>query len=281
MVDTPKQNNDEERKDAVKDNPLEKQPKRPCRRRSKFRLGKNSNNSARKNNTLVDSKGNDDHMDPVMEQDEPADGEHSTELLSDHDNAESKAHQPVSGEENNPDDDAHIIPERHLEQENLHRRLIATVRILKKQKQRLKAAQNTLNRRWNKVLDTEEKYGSNRHTKSYPKRKLLPEFDDEALEPTQLENKTANQPDRPPRGCDRAANDDVYKSAHDLREDLHKKAGLTRSIYGPRKRVPAQNHHRPNDYTDRIIVQNQNQTIQLSETPNTKAPHTPYASQTK
>ena len=108
------------------------------------------------------------------------------------------------------------------------------------------------------MLDTEEKYGGNRHTKSYPKRKLLPEFDDEALEPTRPENKTADQPDRPPRGRDRAANDDILKSAHDLREDLHKKAGLTRSIYRPRKRVPAQNHRRPNDYTNRIIVWNQN-----------------------
>ena len=40
------------------------------------------------------------------------------------------------------------------------------------------------------MLDTEEKYGGSHHTKSYPKRKLLPEFDDEALELTQLKNKT-------------------------------------------------------------------------------------------
>ena len=99
----------------------------------------------------------------------------------------------MSREENSPDDDAHIIPERHLELENLHRRLIATARSLKKQKQRLKAAQNTLNSRWNKVLDTKEKYGGSRHTKSYPKCKLLPEFDDEALEHTQPKNKTANR----------------------------------------------------------------------------------------
>ena len=124
-------------------------------------------------------------MDPATEQDEPADGEHSTKPLSDHGDAEDKAHQPLSGEENSPDDDAHIIPERHLEQENLHRRLIATARSLKKQKQRLKAAQNTLNSRWNKVLYNEEKYDGSYHTKSYPKRKLLPEFDDEAVEPTQ------------------------------------------------------------------------------------------------
>ena len=197
-------------------------------------------------------------MNPAVEQGEPADGEHSTEPLSGHDDPEGKTHQPVSGDMNSPDSDAHIIPERHMEQENLHKRLIETARSFKKHKQRLKTAQNTLNSRWNKVLNTEEKYSGNRRTKSYPKRKLLPEFDDEALEPTQPENKTADQLDRPPRGRDRAANDDVHKSTHDLHEDLHKKAGLTRSIYGPRKRVPTQNHHRPNDYTDRIMVQNQN-----------------------
>ena len=147
MVDTPKENNDEERKDAARDSSLEKQPKRRRRRRPKSRLGKNSDNSARKNNTPVDPRGNNDHTDPATEQDEPADSEHSTEPLSDHGDAEDKAHQPLSGEENSPDDDAHIIPERHLEQEDSHRRLIATARSLKKQKQRLKAAQNTLNSR--------------------------------------------------------------------------------------------------------------------------------------
>ena len=140
MVDTPKENNDEERKDAAKDSSLEKQPKRRCRRRSKPRLGKDSGNSARKNNTPVDSKGNDDHMDPAMEQDEPADGEHSTEPLSDHDDAEGKTHQPASGEEDSLDDDAFIIPEKCLEQEHLHKRLMDTVSSLKKHKQRLKAA---------------------------------------------------------------------------------------------------------------------------------------------
>ena len=65
-------------------------------------------------------------MDPAIEQDERADGEHSTEPLSHHGDTKGKAHQPVFGEENSPDDNAHIIPERHLEQEDLHRRLIAT-----------------------------------------------------------------------------------------------------------------------------------------------------------
>ena len=93
-------------------------------------------------------------MDPAVEQDAPGDSEHSPEPMSDDGDPEGKTHQPVSGEENSPDDDALIIPEKQLEQENLHRRLIATARSLKKQKQRLKAAQDTLNHRWNKVLDT-------------------------------------------------------------------------------------------------------------------------------
>ena len=70
---------------------------------------------------------------------------------------------------------------------------MATARGLKEQKQRLKAVQDTLNCRWNKVLDTEEKYGDDRHTKSYPKCKLLPEFDDEAIEPIPPKNNTDDQ----------------------------------------------------------------------------------------
>ena len=98
-----------------------------------------------------------------------------------------------------------------------------------------------LSSRWNKVLDNEEKYGGSYHTKSYPKRKLLPEFDDEAVEPTQPKNKTANRPDQPPWGRDRAANKAAHKSTHDLRDDLRQKSSMTRSIYGSRKRAPAQN----------------------------------------
>ena len=135
---------------------------------------------------------------------------------------------------------------------------MATATSLKKQKQRLNAAQDTLNRRWKKVLDTEEKYGNDRQTKSYPKRKLLPEFDNEALDPIPTKNTTADQPDRPPRGRDRAANDATHKSAHDLRELLDKKAGVARSIYGSTKRAPAQDQGRPNDYADRITARNQN-----------------------
>ena len=43
--------------------------------------------------------------------------------------------------------------------------------------------QDTLQIRWSKVLNTAVKYDDNRPTKSYPKRKLLPEFDEEASDP--------------------------------------------------------------------------------------------------
>ena len=106
--------------------------------------------------------------------------------MPDHGNTENQAEQPNPVEDNSPDD---ITPDRRQEQHNAHQRLVATARSLKKQKQRLKAAQDTLKIKWSEVLNTAAKYDSNRHTKSYPKRKLLPEFDEEALDPPQLKIK--------------------------------------------------------------------------------------------
>ena len=85
------------------------------------------------------------------------------------------------------------------------------------------------------MLDAEEKYGCSRQTKGDPNRKLLPEFDDEAIAPIPPKNNTADKPDRPPHGRDRVASNVVHKPAppprkgrevaaqdqtHDLREDL-------------------------------------------------------------
>ena len=164
MVDTPKENDDEERKDAAKG----------CS--AKSRLGRSSN-----------------HINPAIEQGEPADDKHGIEPSSDHSNMENQTEQPNSVEDNSPDD---ITPDRHPEQQNTHQRLVATTRSLKKQKQSLRAAQDTLRIRWSEVLNTTAKYGGNRQTKSYPKRKLLPEFDEEALDPPQSKNKTAIRLDR-------------------------------------------------------------------------------------
>ena len=73
-----------------------------------------------------------------------------------------------------------IVPEDPLEQDRFNLQLIATARSLKKKQQQLQADQDLLNDRWTDVLAAEE-YGLERPTKSYLKRKLLPQFDDEAL----------------------------------------------------------------------------------------------------
>ena len=185
-----------------------------------------------------------------MEQDEPGHAEHSAEQTPNHGDPEGRTEQPASGEEDSPDDNEFIIAEKCLERDNLHKRLMATVRSLKKQKQRLKAAQEMLNRRWNKVLDIEEKYGDDRHTKSYPKRKLLSEFDDEAILP---KNNTASRLNQPLHDHNRAATD----AAHDLLELLDKMAGATRSIYGSRGHALVQDYGHQNNQTDRIPVRNQ------------------------
>ena len=62
MVDTPKENDDEERKDAAKGCSLEKQSKRRRKRRSKSCLGRNN-----------------DHIDPAIEQGEPSPDHGNTE----------------------------------------------------------------------------------------------------------------------------------------------------------------------------------------------------------
>ena len=94
-----------------------------------------------------------------------------------------------------------IVPEEPAKQERFKRQLIATTRNLKKKQQQLQADQDLLNERWTDVLAAKE-YGLERPTKSYPKRKLLPQFNDEALEPVLPRYNAA---DRPPHGRDKAA----------------------------------------------------------------------------
>ena len=146
-------------------------------------------------------------------------------------------------------DEDFIVPEEPVEQDRVKRRLIATARSLKKKQQQLQADQDLLNDRWTNILAAEE-YGLERPTKSYPKCKLLPQFDDEALEPVL---QRYNAADRPPRGRDKATpraehqralprhknrNTTARGCTYDLRHDLENKAGPTRSIYGSRGRAP-------------------------------------------
>ena len=173
MVDTPKRSDDEEQRDATKDQSLKKQSRRRRKRRTKSRLNKDGG-----------------HTDPAIEQVELMDDEHTIEQSSEQDNLDK---QPVPGENNSPDD---LTPNKLLEQKNLHKRLVATARSLKKQKQKLKTAEDALRIRWSKVLNTADKYCDSRRTKSDPKQKLLPEFDEEVVEPPQSKNKETTQSDR-------------------------------------------------------------------------------------
>ena len=108
---------------------------------------------------------------------------------------------PLSEDEVSLGDEEFIVPEDPVEQERFKRRLIATAKSLKKKQQQLQADQDLLADRWTEVLVAEE-YKLERPSKSYPKRRLLPRLEEEALKPTSLAYDAA---DRPPRGRDREA----------------------------------------------------------------------------
>ena len=55
--------------------------------------------------------------------------------------------QPIPGENTSPGD---LTPDTSLEHKNLHRRLVDTARSLKKQKRKLKTAEDVLRIRWSK-----------------------------------------------------------------------------------------------------------------------------------
>ena len=107
---------------------------------------------------------------------------------------------PLSEDEVSLGNDEFIVPEDPVEQEHFKRQLIATARSLKKKKQQLQADQYLLIVRWTDVLVAEE-YGLKRPAKSYPKHRLLPQFDEEAPDPIP----TSCNADRPPRGQDSTA----------------------------------------------------------------------------
>ena len=103
---------------------------------------------------------------------------------------------PPSEDEVSLGDDEFIMPEDPVEQECFKRRLIATAKSLKKKQQQLQADQDLLADRWTEVLATEE-YELERPTKSYPKRRLLTQLEEQALKPTLPAYDAAG---RPPRG---------------------------------------------------------------------------------
>ena len=153
---------------------------------------------------------------------------------------------PPSEDEASLDDDEFVVPEDLVEQERFKRRLMATASSLKKKQQQLRADQDLLADRWTEVLAAKE-YKLDRPSKSYPKRRLLPQLEEEAPKPTSPAHDVA---DRPPRGRDREASRPSTKAAPrcrskstkprghapDLRDILEDKARQIRSIYGSRGR---------------------------------------------
>ena len=98
---------------------------------------------------------------------------------------------------------------------------------LKKKQQQLEADPNLLADRWTEVLAAEE-YELEHPTKSYPRRRLLPQFEDEALEPILPAQDAA---DRPPRGRDKAAYQPKHQPAPRRQANKNTKArGYTQDL---------------------------------------------------
>ena len=124
---------------------------------------------------------------------------------------------------------------------------MATARSLKKKQRQLRADQDLLVDRWTEVLAAEE-HKLERPSKSYPKRRLLPRLEEEALDAA----------DRPPRGHDREASQPSTQAAPrtkareyvpDLRDMLEDKARQTRSIYGSCGRPTIRDDNRHTGYS--------------------------------
>ena len=110
MVDTPNRNDNEDQKGATRDLSLEKQSKRRRKRKAKPHLDK----------------------DPTIEQGESTEDEHAIEQPS---KQGGQSEQPIPEKDNGSDD---LTPDKLLEHQNLHQRLVATAGSLKKQKRSLK-----------------------------------------------------------------------------------------------------------------------------------------------
>ena len=113
---------------------------------------------------------------------------------------------PPSKDEVSLGDDEFGVPEDPVELECFKRQLIATTTNLKKKQQQLQADQDLLADRWTEVLVAEE-YRLEHPAKGYPKHKLLPQLEEEALEPTLPAQDEAN---RPPRVRDKTAYQTEY-----------------------------------------------------------------------
>ena len=148
---------------------------------------------------------------PSFEQAKQGNGQASPKEQATDGESEDDNYMPLSEDEVSLGDEEFIVPEDPVEQE---RWLIATTKSLKKKQQQLQADQDLLTDRWTEVLAAEE-YGLERPTKSYPKRKLLPQLEEEASKPTLPAHDAV---DRPPRGRDKAALQPEVQPAPDAKQ---------------------------------------------------------------
>src|SRR3954463_3536857 len=228
MVDAPK---DGDGDGTAEDNNTKKPPKRRRqRRRSKSRHSKNGDSGTGDNTTPDSAEEHQNRQDSALEDEKASPHERAAEQEVEDDN-----YMPPSEDEASLGDDEFIVPSDPAEQERFQRRLLATANSLKKKQQQLRADQDLLADRWTEVLAAEE-HELRRPSKNYPKRRPLPQSEEEAQD----------MADRPPSGRDREACRKLKQAMPrsrftkarehepDLRDVPEDKARQTRSIYGSR-----------------------------------------------
>ena len=153
---------------------------------------------------------------------------------------------PESEEDDSLGTEDFIVPEDPFKQEHFRRCLVAMARSLKRKQQLLQENTDALNEKWVEVLSAEQDMENRRHSapKSYPRRRLLPEFDEEL----------ADDLDRPPRGRDSPRQEDTgewppprrhgkdpmdYLDPCNARHRIEENRAPPQSIYGSRGRSPA------------------------------------------
>ena len=167
MVDTPKAGDGEKK---TEDDPSKKQPKRRRQRRcSKSRQRKNGDSGTGDNNTPDSAEDNPLPQDSLQENEGASPRERAADKEDEDDN-----YMPPSEDEASLDDDEFVVPEDPVEQERFQCRLMAPERSLKKTQQQLRADQELLVDRWTEVHPAEE-HKHERPSKSYPKRRFLPD----------------------------------------------------------------------------------------------------------
>ncbi len=139
MVDTPKEN-DDDNENPVEDKPPAIQPKRRRQRhRSKSRHAKDSNTGIGEDNTLDGVEDNEDPVEATSEQEEREYGQVSPNEQAINEDSEDSNYLLLSEDEASLGTEDFIVPEEPLEQERFKRQLIATARSLKKKQQQLQA----------------------------------------------------------------------------------------------------------------------------------------------